>query len=273
MLSGKHEDAELDSHSAGLISDSHKGDSDEIFNRQERHMIERVLGLAQRSVGSIMTSRHDIEDLDLSEPEEVIRQTLHRNQHTRLVVTEDGAADEPLGVIHVNDLLKQQLSQPSLDIRSLIKQPLIFPETVSLLMALEQFRQAQTHFAFVVDEFGSVEGIVTLTDVMETIAGNLPVDGENLDARHDIQHEADGSWIANGYMPLEDLAIYIPIDVEEKRDYHTIAGLLMEHAQRIPEVGEQIKIGDWIYEPLEVSSHRIQKVRITSLIPPEQDEE
>ncbi|GKX59111.1 TerC family protein [Leminorella grimontii] len=273
MLSGKHEDAELDSHSANLIADSHKGESDEIFNRQERHMIERVLGLAQRSVGSIMTSRHDIEDLDLSEPEEAIRETLHRNQHTRMVVTEDGAADEPLGVIHVNDLLKQQLSEPTLDIRALIKQPLIFPETVSLLMALEQFRQAQTHFAFVVDEFGSVEGIVTLTDVMETIAGNLPVHGENLDARHDIQHEADGSWIVNGYMPLEDLTIYIPIEIEEKRDYHTIAGLLMEHAQRIPEVGEQIKIGDWMYEPLEVSSHRIQKVRITSLIEPEPEEE
>ncbi|GKX62482.1 hypothetical protein SOASR032_10510 [Pragia fontium] len=270
MLSGKHEEAELDNYSANLIADK---PSDEVFNQQERHMIERVLGLAQRSVGSIMTSRHDIENIDLSESDEEIRQILHKNQHTRLVVTEDGSVDEPLGVINVNDLLKQQLEQSELDIRSLLKQPVIFPETVSLLMALEQFRQAKTHFAFVVDEFGSVEGIVTLTDVMETIAGNLPVDGEDIDARHDIHHEADGSWIVNGYMPLDDLAIYVPIDIEEKRDYHTVAGLLMEHTQRIPDVGEQIKIGDWLYEPLEVSSHRLLKVRITCLREPEPDEE
>lgn len=270
MLSGKHEQAELDNYSANLIADKPKN---EVFNQQERHMIERVLGLAQRSVGSIMTSRHDIENIDLSESHEQICQILHKNQHTRLVVIENGAVDEPLGVIHVNDLLKQLLEQPDLDIRALVKQPLIFPETVSLLMALEQFRQAKTHFAFVADEFGSIEGIVTLTDVMETIAGNLPVDGEDIDARHDIQHEADGSWIVNGYMPLEDLTIYVPIEIEEKRDYHTVAGLLMEHAQRIPDVGEQITVGDWLYEPLEVSSHRILKVRITSLREPEPEEE
>lgn len=271
MLNGKHEEAELDDYTANMIADK---SNDELFNQQERHMIERVLGLAQRSVGSIMTSRHDIESLDLSDTNEEIRLILHKNQHTRLVVTEDGSVDEPLGVLHVNDLLKQQLEQPELDIRSLIKQPLIFPETVSLLMALEQFRLAKTHFAFVVDEFGSVEGIVTLTDVMETIAGNLPVDGENIDARHDIIHNEDGSWIANGYMPLEDLIVYVPIEIEEKREYHTLAGLLMEHAQRIPEVGEQLRIGNWLYEPLEVNSHRLLKVQITSLLAkPEPDDE
>lgn len=87
------------------------------------------------------------------------------------MVVESSASDEPLGVIHTIDVLKQQLAQAPLDLRALIRQPLIFPEQLTLLSALEQFRQAQTHFAFVVDEFGSVEGIVTLTDVMETIAG------------------------------------------------------------------------------------------------------
>lgn len=86
----------------------------------------------------------------------------------------------------------------------LVRQPLVFPEGLPLLSALEQFRQARTHFAFVVDEFGSVEGIVTLSDVMETIAGNLPNEVEEIDARHDIQHHQDGSWTVNGHMPLED---------------------------------------------------------------------
>lgn len=169
MLSGKHEEAEVDNHSANLLAD-HDSESGEIFNQQERHMIERVLGMAQRTVSSIMTSRHDVEYLELNDPQEKLMQLLEKNQHTRIVVVENSGSDEPLGVIHTLEVLKQQLAQTPLDLRALVRQPLIFPEQLTLLGALEQFRQAQTHFAFVVDEFGSVEGIVTLTDVMETIA-------------------------------------------------------------------------------------------------------
>lgn len=270
MLSGRHEDAEVDRESADLLADS---EGEEIFNQQERHMIERVLGMAQRTVSSIMTSRHDVEYLELNDPQQKLRQLLEKNQHTRIVVTEDSASDEPLGVIHTIDVLKQQLTQQSLDLRSLIRQPLIFPEQLTLLGALEQFRQAQTHFAFVVDEFGSVEGIVTLTDVMETIAGNLPeADGE-LDPRHDIQQTDDGGWIANGFMPLEDLVIYLPLPLEEKREYHTLAGLLMEHCQRIPQEGERLTIGDYLFVPLEINSHRIMRVKIMPLAPPDPDYE
>lgn len=110
-----------------------------------------------------------------------------KNQHTRLVVTGEDEQEELLGVVHVIDLLQQSLRGEPLDLRVLIRQPLVFPETLPLLPALEQFRNARTHFAFVADEFGSVEGIVTLSDVMETIAGNLPNEVEEIDARHDIQ--------------------------------------------------------------------------------------
>ncbi|MBW7984691.1 TerC family protein [Enterobacillus tribolii] len=271
LLSGKHEEAAMDHDTSGLVSDNTAEEA--VFNPQERMMIERVLGMAQRTVSSIMTSRHDIEQLDLSEPAEKIDLLLQKNLHTRIVVTDNNETDEPLGVIHVIDLLRQQLHKTPLDLKALVKQPLIFPEGLSLLMALEQFRQAQTHFAFVVDEFGSVEGVVTLTDVMETIAGNLPVAGEELDPRHDIQQNDDGSWIVNGYMPLEDLVLYLPLKLDEKREYHTLAGLLMEELQRIPREGEHIRIGDYVFEPLEINSHRIQKIKITPLQAPEDDYE
>jgi CBS domain containing-hemolysin-like protein len=264
VLRGKHDEAELDPHSSNMIADS-AGEEDAIFNQQERHMIERVLGLGQRTVSSVMTSRHDVDNLELNDPIELLKQQIAENQHTRILVTEDSSTDEPLGVVHVVDLLKQQLLQNELDLKALIRQPLIFPEQLSLLMALEQFRLAKTHFAFVVDEFGSVEGIVTLTDVMETIAGNLPESDETPDARHDISQQEDGTWIANGYMPLEDLVMYIALPVDEKREYHTLAGLLMEHTQSIPQVGAQIHINNYLFEPLEVSSHRILKVKITPL--------
>jgi CBS domain containing-hemolysin-like protein len=168
------------------------------------------------------------------------------------------------GVVHVIDLLQQQLWGDALDLRALVRQPLVFPETLQLLSALEQFRNARTHFAFVVDEFGSVEGLVTLSDVMETIAGNLPNEVDEIDARHDIQKNPDG-WTANGHMPLEDLVQYVPLPLDEKREYHTIAGLLMEYLQRIPQPGEEVQVGDYLIKTLQVESHRVQKVQLIPL--------
>jgi Hemolysins and related proteins containing CBS domains len=267
LLSGRKEDAELDADTASMLRNS---DDSQIFNLQERRMIERVLNLNQRSVSSIMTSRHDIEHIDLSAPEPEIRALLDKNQHTRVVVTGGDAEEDLLGVVHVLDLLQQSLRGEPLDLKVLIRQPLVFPETLPLLQALEQFRNARTHFAFVVDEFGSVEGIVTLSDVMETIAGNLPNEVEEIDARHDIQKNSDGSWTANGHMPLEDLVQYITLPLDEKRDYHTIAGLLMEYLQRIPKPGEEVQVGDVLLKTLEVESHRVHKVQ---LIPLTRDED
>lgn len=258
ILSGKRESSELDNRTADLISDNQ-----EIFDPEERQMIVRVLGLSQRNVNSIMTSRHDVEMLRIDATSDEIAALLIKNPHTRVVIKGSADDDELLGVVHVIDLLHQRLQQDTLDLHALIKQPLVFPEQLSLLKALEQFRQAQTHFAFVADEFGYVEGVVTLTDVMETIAGNLPVSGVENDARHDIQFTDDNSWITNGFMPLEDLINYIPLTLDEKREYETVAGLLMEHLQRLPKVGEQINIDGCLFEPLEIQNHRINRVKIT----------
>ena len=263
LLSGNKEEADLDAQTASMIADY---DSAPIFDPQERRMIARVLHLNQRTVSSIMTSRHDIEHIDLNAPDDQVRELLDKNQHTRVVVT--GGEEDLLGVVHVIDLLSQALRGQPLALRPLIRQPLVFPEGLPLLQALEQFRNARTHFAFVVDEFGSVEGVVTLSDVMETIAGNLPNEVESLDARHDIQKNPDGSWTVNGHMPLEDLVQYVPLPLEEKREYHTLAGLLMEHLQRIPQEGEEIQIGDYRLRTLEVVSHRVQKVHIMPVAPP-----
>ncbi|MCQ8228321.1 TerC family protein [Pantoea trifolii] len=262
ILRGEAQRAELDADTASLVADGEEG---ALFNRQERRMIARVLGLGQRQINSIMTSRHDVEHIDLSEDPAEIMAKLDRNQHTRILVTEQGR--DPLGVVHVIDLLHQSLHSKSLDLRSLIRQPLIFPERVTLLQALEQFRNARTHFAFVVDEFGSVEGVVTLSDLMETIAGNLPIEGEKVDARYDIQALPDGGWVANGHMPLEDLAVYVQLPLDEKRNYHTLAGLLMDSLQHVPQEGEELQIGDYLLRTLQVENHRVQKVEIMPIAP------
>jgi CBS domain containing-hemolysin-like protein len=260
ILRGDVEDEELDSHSADLIADAGKQES--VFNQQELSMIERVLGLAQRSVSSIMTSRLDIDQINLDSDRQDLINAIEENQHTRLIVTDNDANNEPIGIIYVNDLLKKVFNNEISTIKSLIKQPLIFPETVSLLVALEQFKAAKTHFAFVVDEFGSTQGVVSVTDIMETIAGELPTEEEDVDSRHDIQCLDDGSYLANGYIPLEELVRYIDIPLDDKRDYHTLAGLLMEKTQHIPTVGEKIVISPYLFDVIDVESHRIVKVQI-----------
>ncbi|BGI50718.1 MAG: TerC family protein [Arsenophonus endosymbiont of Ceratovacuna japonica] len=260
ILDAQHEHTELDHHNSNLIANNNI-----IFHTQERQMIVRLLGFAQRNVSSIMTSRHDIKYIDINKLTDKLLIFLEKIPHTRLVVTDESISYEPIGIINVIDILNQQLKKQKLNLRSLVTQPLIFPEVLPLFQALEQFRKAHTHFAFVVDEFGSVEGIVTLTDIMETISGNMPISEEEVDSRYDIQQLEDSRWVANGFMPLEDLIIYVPINLDEKREYETIAGLLMEHLQRMPIVGERIKIENWIFELLEVTSHRIKKVLITPL--------
>lgn len=268
LLRGHHEQAELDADSATLAHI----ESQAIFNRQEREMIARMLGMGQRTISSIMTSRHDVESIDLRDNPERIMSQLDDNQHTRLLITEGD--QEPLGVVHVIDLLHQSLHESSLDLRALIRQPLVFPERLPLLQALEQFRNARTHFAFVADEFGSVEGVVTLSDVMETIAGSLPNESDepdSIDARHDIVQTGDGGWIANGHMPLDDLVMFVPLPLDDKREYHTIAGLLMEYLQRIPQEGEEMQVGDYLFRTLQVENHRVQKVAIQPLTSADSD--
>ncbi|MGP2518673.1 TerC family protein [Pantoea ananatis] len=257
LLRGEAEQAELDAKTSSMIAD---GEAVALFNRQERVMIARVMGLGQRHVNTIMTTRHDVQHIDLSDDPAEIMANLDRNQHTRIVITDN--SKEPLGIVHVNDLLHQSLHHHSLDLRSLIRQPLVFHEHITLLQALELFRQGHTHFAFVVDEFGSVEGVVTLSDLMETIAGNLPNEAGETDARYDIQPNGSGGWIANGQMPLEDLAMYVTLPLDEKRNYHTLAGLVMDRLQNIPQEGEEILLGDYRLRTLQVEQHRVQKVEI-----------
>ncbi|MCX8640777.1 TerC family protein [Gilliamella sp. B3172] len=257
-------DTEEDSDNSSIDDDSDNNKKESVFNDQELSMVERVLGLAQRSVSSIMTSRLNVDMVNINDDREVILKEIFDNPHSRLVVTDNDSIDEPLGIIQVNDLLKDVIqNKEPIDIASLIKQPLIFPETVSLLVALEQFKKAKTHFAFVVDEFGSMQGVVSVTDIIETIAGDFPTEEEEIDAKHDIQCLEDHTWIANGYIPVEELVRFVPIPIDDKREYHTLAGLLMEKAQHLLEVGETMQIGDYLFEIAQIESHRILKVKIT----------
>jgi CBS domain containing-hemolysin-like protein len=230
-----------------------------VFSEEEKDMVSRVLQLSSLPIRAVMTVRRDIEMLDLSAPQQDILQLLAQTPHSRLVVTRDNNRDAPLGIIRKRDVLAQLLEDKSLRIESLIQPALCLPETISVLNALEQFRLAKNYLAFVVDEFGNFEGLVSIRDIMEEIAGNLPETGEE----SEYVMLAPGSYRISGDMLLTELQRELAFPAAATEHYHTVAGWLLEWLQRLPTVDEVIEYEGWQITVTDIRAHRIESVWLT----------
>ncbi|MFC0180023.1 TerC family protein [Thorsellia kenyensis] len=235
------------------------------FNQQERLMVGQILKLHERTVSSIMTIRQHINYAHLTDTESELYELLRKQPHTRLIVKKSPQIDEPSGIVHVIDVLLQKLNDHPLRLDDILQKPLVFPENLTLLSALDQFRQAKTHFAFVANEFGTVEGIVTLTDIMETIAGEFPTAAEDIDERRQITQDNDGSILVSALLPIEDLLQKIYINLPKKREYTTIGGLIMEDIGSIPKEGDAIIIDKYSFTITKMQGYKIDQVRILPL--------
>ena len=233
---------------------------EEIFSEEEKDMVSRVLQLSSFPIRAVMTVRRDIEMLDLTAPQQDILQLLAQTPHSRLVVTRDNNRDAPLGIIRKRDVLAQLLEDKSLRIDSLIQPALCLPETISVLNALEQFRRAKNYLAFVVDEFGNFEGLVSIRDIMEEIAGKLPETGEE---ESELVMLAPGSFRVSGDMLLSDLQRELGFPAASTEHYHTLAGWLLEWLQRLPTMDEVIDYEGWQITVTEIRAHRIESVWLT----------
>ncbi|MDF0604677.1 TerC family protein [Neisseriaceae bacterium TC5R-5] len=246
------------------IEDNIDEETEEAFAHNERAMIHSVLTLAERPIRVIATPRADLHRLDLSQSNEAQRKTLRDSPYSRLIVIRDGSIDEPLGIVARKDLLAQLLDGGELDIHAALRQPLVLPETVTVLKALESFRTHAADMAFVVDEFGSLEGIVTQKDLMEAIAGEFPEEHER-DGLASIVSRADGSYDVEGSMELVTLEQYLTLGSFDDEDFHTVAGLLMDYLERIPREGDEIIIGDWKLQVTLQKGNRTERVLISPL--------
>jgi putative hemolysin len=233
-----------------------------VFKPQERQMIEGVMRLADRPVRALMTPRPEIVWLDVKADTDTIRRTVLEKRISRLLVCE-GTVDEPVGVVHTKDLLPAALSGTSLDLAKLSKPPLVVPDTQTSLRLLELFRQQGVHLAVVVDEYGTTEGVVTLTDMLESIAGELPESGEEEKL---IVPRAEGGWLVDGATPLDELAAAIGLeDLGKGTNYHTAAGLVLHYLGRIPRVGATVEHRGFRYEVIDMDGRRVDKILLTPL--------
>ncbi len=226
----------------------------------EEEMIWGVMRLADRPVEAVMTPRPDIDWLDVAADDESVRQRLQSTSHSRVVVC-DGDVDEVLGVVQAKDLLERSLAGKELDLRATVKEAPVIPETMSALSVLDLFRRSPIHLAAVVDEYGSLMGVVTPSDLTGVIFGDLARYDEPPEQR--AVQRPDGSWLLDGSMPVDEAGEYLGLArLAGGEGYHTLAGWLIKEFGRLPKVGEALTWSEWRFEIVDLDGYRIDKVLV-----------
>jgi putative hemolysin len=237
-----------------------QGAAEGVFEPTEHELVTNVLNLDERHVGAVLTPRSDIIFLDVRDSIDVNREKLRRDPHTVLPIC-DGGVDHVLGFVRSTKVLEQMLEGHALDIAALAEPALFVPETMTLMKLLEQFKRTHLPIALVVDEFGDVEGLVSLTDVVSSIVGDLPSEpGEE----PTIVRRDDGSWLLDGTLNIDAVSRTLRADAlvseEDRQHYHTLGGLAMLALGRVPRIGDVFDRGDYRFEVVDMDGNRVDRV-------------
>lgn len=239
-----------------------QGASAGILDETEQELMESVIRLDDNRITALMTPRTKIVWLDTSAGEAEIRRTIKESPFSRLLIC-DGSLDNLRGFVKAKDLLSFLLTENTIDLDAVIKQPLFVPETVSALEVLEKFRDSGTHLAVIVDEFGATEGIVTTNDILEEIIGELP-DGSGVRTQSAVRRD-DGSWLLDGRLSTADFCDILGINslpAGESGKYQTLAGFVIKRLDKIPSVGDRFEWGGMVFEVVVMDGKRVDRILI-----------
>jgi len=241
-----------------------------VIEQHEHQMVQNVFQLDDRPLTSLMVPRTDVEWLEASQ---TVAQSLgkagaggDKGAHSWYPVCR-GSLDDVVGIISIAQLLKLGFDAPG-TLETYVSPASFVPETLSGMELLEQFRAKAGRFVFVVDEYGVVQGLLTPRDLLEAITGELQP-GAQIDAW--ATQREDGSWLLDGLIPVGELKVRLGLDDlpdEDRGRYNTVAGLLMSVSGHLPEVGERIACGDWLFEVVDLDGKRIDKVLASRLPEP-----
>ena len=237
-----------------------------VFEKSEKDLIESVISLGDQRVTSVMTPRPKIVWLDLNDSAENISSQLTDNRFSRLPVAR-GGIDNIIGYATAKGLLAQFIRNEKLNLSKTLRAPFYVPETLTILELLEQFRESHTHFAIVVDEFGGVEGLVTINDVLEAIIGELP-NSQHILPEHGVTRRADGVLVLDGRLPIADFKDVLDLNnlpADEQDVYQTLAGFILFRLGKVPEVGERFDWDRYEFEIISMEQKRIDKVLVTPI--------
>ncbi len=236
-----------------IVEAEHAG----VLESGEREMIAGVMRLADRAVIGLMTPRTDVDWIDITASDEVIKERLISTPHSRLPVGE-GSSDQMIGVVQTRELLADILKGQPFDVRRHIRTAPIIPETTDALDVLGLLREAEVPMALIHDEYGHFEGLVTPADILEAIAGVFRSDSVG-DTAYAVERD-DGSWLLSGAMPVDEMAERIGIVLPENRGYETVAGFVLAHFQHLPATGEHVTANGWRFEVVDLDGRRIDKI-------------
>jgi putative hemolysin len=239
-----------------------QGTEEGVFEPSEQTMVTNVLRLDERHVGAVLTPRRDVVFLDVRDPIEVNREKLRRDPYTTLPLC-DGGLDNVLGFVRSTHVVEQILDGRPLDLPGVAEPALFVPETMTLMKLLEQFRRTHLPIALVVNEFGGVEGLVSLTDVVSSIVGDRPVEpGEE----PSIVRREDGTWLVDGALDLDAVAQALDadelVDEDDRGHYHTLGGMAMMALGRVPRTGDVFLKDGFRFEVIDMDGNRVDRVLV-----------
>jgi putative hemolysin len=225
----------------------------------EQDIVENVFHLGDKKVGTLMTNRSDIVWIDVDDALESNLTKMQSNNHSVYPVCED-SLETIIGVVHVKDVLSMLLKKQSVDFRTLVRKVNYFPETMSAYAALGKFKESKIHQGLVVDEYGTIVGIITINDVFDTLVGDISEDDGQIS--YELIQREDGSWIIDGQYPWDDFLKEFEVDddTHTREGFHTMGGFVLHILGELPREGEIVKWNNFDFEVIDMDGMRIDKI-------------
>lgn len=257
-IKNKSESAVSEEEIKSIIKDSAQGG--EIQNI-EQNIVERVFEMGDRKVNSLYTHRKDIVFFTLEDTWEEIKYKINHEKHSAYPVSKDGNLENIIGIVLLKDLFTPTTDEV-FDIKKYIKQPVYFNENTYAYKVLEMFKSEQIHYGIVVDEFGSVKGMVTMDDVLDALVGDV---SEEYQEDYKIVKRDDNSWFVDGQYSLIDFLKYFDIEWENEdmNKFTTVAGLIIQRTSKVPDIGDKVRIDNLELEVIDKDGQRIDKILVT----------
>ena len=236
-----------------------------VFEEAEQDMVERVFRLGDRRAETLMTPRSEIVWLDVNDTPEAIRQKASGHPYSLFPLCE-GDLDDALGVVQAKDLFSCLIKDNCIDLKGSLLPPLFVPMSAKALTVLERFKETGVHLALVLDEYGSVQGLVTLTDILEAIVGDIP-HIDDLSEPLIVQRE-DGSWLVDGMLSVDEFKDAFKIETLHEEDsglYQTVGGFVLMNLERVPIMGDRFECCGFRIEVMDMDDNRVDKLLVIPL--------
>ena len=232
-----------------------------VLEESERQIISGVVRLADRPVREVMTPRTAVDWIDIDADPEALRRHLLQTPHSRLPVAE-GSVDRLAGIVQLRDIAAAAIEGRPLDLRALAREAPVVPDQMDAIDALAILRAAEVPIAFVHDEYGHFDGLLTPADILAALAGVFASD-QDVGTDPPLVERADGSWLVSGSLSADTLADTLNLNLPDDRDYATAAGFALSVLKRLPDTGERFSEGGWTFEIVDMDGRKIDKLLVS----------